>query len=255
MTNRTPAKDKSKPWHRKEWKAMREEKLGAACVQCGTTEGIMVLQHLWHPPSWYQINRIASDQHAAKMIRLGRIKASRRMACPKCDSLSIRSRQSMSPTWVCIRCNHRFEDPMTVEYYDKAFWAAYWKKYRKTINALTDSVAVYFHSAYMSGVGVVTMCRKCAFLWDEMGMHLCPECRTRYCHPGQASCNHCSPDHTDAHDARLTFEIDLKTTADIEAVYAKGMELLSSLLEKKSGREKVDEPQQQSETTPGSPLL
>lgn len=134
---------------------------------------------------------------------------------------------------MCILCDHRFDDPAKTEYYDKAFWASYWKKHGKRIDAIATAVAEHFHNAYMSGVGVVTMCRKCAFLWDEMGMHLCPECRIRYCHPGNAACKVCSPPDAEIGDSRLTFEIDATTNADIEKVFEQGFKLLRSLLKAK----------------------
>lgn len=42
-------------WHTKEWKEMRSRLIGDRCEQCGSTEGPMVLQHHWHPPTFKQV--------------------------------------------------------------------------------------------------------------------------------------------------------------------------------------------------------
>lgn len=34
---------------------MREERIGTCCEICGKTEGPLVLQHMWHPPSYSQV--------------------------------------------------------------------------------------------------------------------------------------------------------------------------------------------------------
>jgi hypothetical protein len=39
------------PWKSREWRVLREEKIGNFCQQCGSNKDILVLQHLWHPPS------------------------------------------------------------------------------------------------------------------------------------------------------------------------------------------------------------
>jgi len=43
------------PWGTAQWKQMRQETLGDACEQCGATDRTLVLQHMWHPPSYAQV--------------------------------------------------------------------------------------------------------------------------------------------------------------------------------------------------------
>ena len=34
---------------------MRQELIGSACEQCGSSDRTLVLQHMWHPPSYAQV--------------------------------------------------------------------------------------------------------------------------------------------------------------------------------------------------------
>jgi hypothetical protein len=49
-------------WQTKEWKANRKANIKFNCEKCGQTEGTMVIQHPYHPPSIVDIiNRLAGD--------------------------------------------------------------------------------------------------------------------------------------------------------------------------------------------------
>lgn len=48
-------KDLPKPWHRPEWKELRDQSIKDHCEKCNTKEGSMVIQHTKHPSEFSEI--------------------------------------------------------------------------------------------------------------------------------------------------------------------------------------------------------
>lgn len=177
----------SKVWHTKEWLEMRNRLIKGVCDQCGSLEGPMVLQHLWHPPQYAVISGQVFSHILRTLLESNKLSLPKRMCCPTCMSLSIRSRQSMQPKWVCIRCNNSFDTPHQKEVVDKEVCRTIGKKYGRSIHALSKEISEKYHKLYMSGSGTITMCKKCAFLWDVKNMRLCQVCKKNY-HKAQYPC-------------------------------------------------------------------
>ena len=99
-----------KPWATKEWKEMRERRIGDRCEQCESTDGPFVIQHFSHerpePPSKYTI--------VWDLIReYGLIPAKPTIplpACPSCKRRSLSERKKLKPKWRCIGCHHAFDE-------------------------------------------------------------------------------------------------------------------------------------------------
>jgi hypothetical protein len=181
----------SKPWHSKEWKEMRNRLIKDTCDQCGSMEKPMVLQHLWHPPDYSLISSFLFRSVRNSLIEEGKIVLPYRECCPSCSSLSIRSRETMKPKWVCIRCDNRFENPARKAVIDKNVNREVGKRYAKTIHNRTKKLQRDLHDMYMSGKGTITLCKKCAFLWDEKNMRLCQVCKEKYHKEGYKCCFSC----------------------------------------------------------------
>ncbi len=175
-----------KPWNTKEWKEKREDTIKDHCEQCGTKEGIMVLHHLWQPPSFYDIRYEITCALIDEAIKNGKVKypTEKRNACPQCKSLSISYRKTMSPRWRCIKCELTFNKPVKVDYVSNVNRKLTFKRFQEEnseqINSRAELLSEENHQKYISMGGTVTFCKKCAFLWDMKHLRLCPECRTRY---------------------------------------------------------------------------
>lgn len=88
-------------WVSVEWKSNRKRLIKAMCEKCGQSEGIMVIQHPYHPPSIVDIiNSMAGPgkplyENLKEEIKTGlseeyaRIKPEQRESCPKCGSISL----------------------------------------------------------------------------------------------------------------------------------------------------------------------
>ena len=208
---------KSKPWHTKEWREMRERRLGNRCEQCDSTDGPFVIQHFSHdysePPSkdvivWDLMREYGSYPPWPTVQRLG---------CPQCNRCSLTERKKLEPKWRCIGCHHEFDEPVTVAIpiNNRTEKAAFenWKKkvlfpahddflvahqdlveqhYRPAMDAYDKEQKASYHK-YISGDGTATFCKKCAFLWDKKEMMLCGKCKKNY-HPFKYDrCFNCLP--------------------------------------------------------------
>lgn len=186
---------KSKPWTSAAWKKMREEKIGTACVQCGTTEGPLVLQHTWHPRPlkvlWQEAQRSLRDAYYQDhpIVRTEQ-KPVDRQACPRCQSTSIRQ-VKQSGRWQCNGkkrgrvCGHEFDAPILVkgfspqqkhtrgdewrqlqqEQYEG--WLALCAQHEDELGLQVVVMSIDEHLRYMSGEDTVTMCKRCAFIADK----------------------------------------------------------------------------------------
>src|SRR5258707_15464464 len=102
-----------KAWHTKEWKEKREKIIKSQCEQCGSTEGVMVAQHLTHPPEFKTIRNylfnslltesLKSADFPEPVFTKDDIKefydktTAMREACPSCKSMWIRKRKTKKP--------------------------------------------------------------------------------------------------------------------------------------------------------------
>lgn len=204
-----------KPWHKKEWREMRDQRIGDRCEQCDSTDGPFVLQHFLHerpePPSKSAIiSEMMYEYHAYPKP------TTQRLACPRCMKISIRSRRNKKPTWCCIKCTYEFDEPIKVNAPvsnkvgkdDYARWVKGRGKARNDFKTThKDEIGQRYGAAmadyekekqasydrYLSGEGTATFCKKCAFLWDMKGQRLCVKCRKNY-HPfAYDHCYDCLP--------------------------------------------------------------
>ena len=196
----------TKPWHTREWKEMRKQRIGDECAQCGSTKEPFVLQHFSHDrPDPIDKNQVVWNL----MMERNRIPEKptvQRFACPQCSKLSLTKRKTLKPTWRCIPCHHEFDDPILVEktvskttqptdyfkWRDEILFPAFHRFKEENADLVQQHIddadaeyeierkASYEH--YISGVGTATFCKKCAFLWDKKEMKLCGQCKTNY-HP------------------------------------------------------------------------
>jgi len=206
----------AKPWHTEEWREMRGRRIGDRCEQCDSTDGPFVLQHFTHdqpePPSKYQIVWDLIREHGLYLKPPTKPKE----GCPKCGRSNVYARKSKAPKWRCIKCNHEFDDPITVDVQlnnntGGEEYARYLEARRKVFadfqvthqdaveERLGAALADYENERqasddkYMSGEGTATFCKKCAFLWDVKGQMLCRSCRERYHAFSYETCFNCIP--------------------------------------------------------------
>lgn len=190
-----------KSWQSSYWKENRKELIGDHCVQCGTKEGVLVLQHFYHPVrfmnyfnsirsaayhKWEQSKHFESIPNIDVFVE--------RDGCPKCHSVAIRYRKSTSE-WVCHgkkkqrECGNVFSSPMRVTVIDQHATSDLKKEKRKERydQFLTEwdqekdkrtAILMWFDGniRYLSFVDTTTFCKKCAFLWDMKDMCYCHSC-------------------------------------------------------------------------------
>ncbi|NQY89899.1 MAG: hypothetical protein HRT51_19585 [Colwellia sp.] len=218
--------EKKKPWHTKEWKITRQEKIQDLCVQCGDGDNIMVLQHLWHPERFNDILKRLSADDTAKHWEAFKsekiqdnwhpdVQKSPRNACPSCQSINVKFRKKMDH-WVCCstkskygriiwRCANEFSQPSSVMEYSPAAKQALSNlkgiRYHASKEALNVEVlkkygkkAVLFSieqsERYYSCVDTVTFCKPCAANWDLNKIKICPQCKGQ-CHIFLNKCLSC----------------------------------------------------------------
>ena len=155
------AMDRIKPYTKKntwvtpEWKKERKKLIKDHCEQCGTNEGIMVLQHLRHPQSFGQIFRGLVGQDIWKEWKSNYTPSER-----KKNGLEI---------------YRKFQD-LFGEIYGKM--------------AVLQWIGQ--NERYLSMIDTATFCKKCAFMWDVKKRRLCPECKSKWCPLTLPKCAFCS---------------------------------------------------------------
>lgn len=209
-------------WRSPEWKAMRAARIGSECAQCTETDGPMILQHLRHPRSvgaqyatlrkQHRENAFEAfvadhplDDHSTVAVPTG----APRHGCPKCGGWNISERKKLLPRYICRStrnrrsCLHTFDQPVSVtptrsedayERTHKAFLAMYVALPNAPDDATGRALArntLAELSEYLTGETALTFCRRCAFLWDKIGVRLCVQCRSAW-HPiVYAQCAEC----------------------------------------------------------------
>jgi ribosomal protein L37AE/L43A len=216
----------TKPWHTTAWKKKRDELIKQTCEQCGSTKGPMVLQHLWHPPTYKEhIREIyeqfhfkaqnnsslpeATDEEAMSFLaQFTELKE----ACPSCSMRSIDKRKTMTPTYRCRKCNHEFNEPKMVPYNTKLRVVApsidkvkrrityqkqqeyMWNTFGEEIRTLAVLKGIEGHKRYISMEDTKTYCKRCAFLWDKKRLKVCDVCKENLIDIFMHACDKCQKD-------------------------------------------------------------
>lgn len=121
-----------KSWHTKDWAKKREKIIKSECEQCKNTEGVMVAQHLTHPPDFKYIRKEIFDSLLNELLNsttLPKPKITKkdikqfhkkntiiRDACPHCKWIRIRTRKTIEPKYFCEACKVAFDEPIKIEY-------------------------------------------------------------------------------------------------------------------------------------------
>jgi len=150
MLNKENKSVSTKPWQTKEWKKLRDNLLKKKCKQCGNTNDL-VLQHLWHPPSYLTTWKYVVNLMFRKWIRAKRI-----------DLLEgVKTR------------NEKREKR-------KILLKQFLEEKKAEVDAKVTEERQKDYKRYMSGVDTVTFCKKCAFLMDRKNKKLCRICKKNY---------------------------------------------------------------------------
>jgi hypothetical protein len=122
-----------KAWTTKHWQDLRKKHLKDSCENCGTSEGIMVIQHTKQPTKFtFLFHRIMDSYVAYEAIKLAAEQsisdeditkhleetAQVRESCPVCGLVSVRLNKKEN-IYICSK-QHRFEKPNALTYYSKA---------------------------------------------------------------------------------------------------------------------------------------
>lgn len=192
------------PWKETEWKNDRSVILKDCCEKCNTKDGPFVIQHTKHPRKFSlirerkalelmknDINDFDAYFHCVLSEHVDRVvdtKYELKLGCPKCKSLSIRTRKTLTPKYVC-KCNHSFEEPETVKYYPiyccsegaqlrkkiiekdyifirKKIIYDYIETHDELIGKHSLIDAINESLEYISLVHTKTYCKKCAYIED-----------------------------------------------------------------------------------------
>ena len=193
-------------WQSSVWKKKRKEVIGCVCAKCGTSEGVMVAQHHWHPRKIPDIMYCLA-QEAGILLEFFIEEEKRhagfeaeadvlRECCPKCKSVSVTYRKK-AQTWIChgstgsvmsrrgLRvCGHVFEKPDTImapskqakrthaeqkrQIYEKAK-ARWWSEVETRFARQSVLISLDESERYLSLVDVKTYCKRCAFKEDKFG--------------------------------------------------------------------------------------
>lgn len=207
-------------WQTKEWKLKRNKLIKQQCEQCASSDGVMVAQHLIHPPRFATIRNqlfqailvdhlkvhpiqkpTISDEEISEFIRL---ESTTRDACPKCKWIAIRTRKKMLPKFFCEKCKLNFETPIQIQYC--GILKAYplrdlieeflvsqkmkdlklevnnrlYMRYQEILGKQALLISIDHHIKYTNLDEVVTFCKKCAASMDLNRMLLCWACKENY---------------------------------------------------------------------------
>lgn len=199
----------TKPWQTAAWKKKRENLIKDCCEQCGSTKGPMVLQHLWHPPTYKEHIREIYEHFFIKAQNTSSLPEAKdeevksfmsefkdqKEACPSCEMRSITKRKTMTPIYRCKKCEHEFDVPKMVPYNSKLKVVApsiekirksityekqrefMWNTYGEEMRTIAVLKGIEDHKRYISMEDTKTYCRRCAFLWDRKRLKVCDVCK------------------------------------------------------------------------------
>lgn len=132
-------------WQTKEWKANKKKVIKLFCEKCGKTDGTMVVQHPYHPPTIVEIINYLSGndgpiiqtfiEKAKELLadQYALILPEQRECCPKCGSVAVRWHKT-DQVWKCLgtigkyrgmgafktACNYLFSEPSYLLEYSPA---------------------------------------------------------------------------------------------------------------------------------------
>jgi ribosomal protein L37AE/L43A len=216
----------TKPWQTAAWKKKREELIKDECEQCGSTKAPMVLQHSWHPPSYRErIREIYEEYFNEKKITSLLPEATDdevqsfldeftelKDSCPSCGMRSINKRKTLTPTYRCLKCNYKFDEPKMVPYNTKLRVVApafekikrtltykkqqefMWNTFGEEIRTLAVLKGIEDHKRYISMNDTKTFCKRCAFLWDKKRLKVCSICKENLIRIFLHACDKCQND-------------------------------------------------------------
>ncbi|MBE7480614.1 MAG: hypothetical protein HS104_11615 [Polyangiaceae bacterium] len=189
------------PWTWKEWKKERAALIGSECRQCSSTDGPFVLQHLvqlgglghYVYALWVKEPEFQAERAARAAIGKTE-KPIRREACPSCERTTIYFR-SRSRTWKCSACKHEFTTPTKVMALSPeqkrriaarkqaAFEESKLDYQSRAWDAVGHEAVLKWlahYREYLAFTHATTFCKRCAFLWDEIGSRVCRSCGYRF---------------------------------------------------------------------------
>jgi len=194
---------KTKPWHTKEWRKLRESLIATACTQCGSDKPPLVLQHTWHPRKMgnliaelrgpYFSNYESKHPREYLTMSVPVPEGDLRQGCPKCQRISIIWRKTLQD-WRCggKGCGITFSKPANIRMLSdeqvttwrnarRAAKQKWFEDYRSFTDevVLTQAVLISIeeHERYISCKDTTTFCKKCAYLWDMKKRRYCQECK------------------------------------------------------------------------------
>lgn len=197
-----------KPWGTSEWKEKRKELLKDHCEQCDDHEGPFVLQHIWQPPEYRSVvDHVINDyvklklqQPDVQVLQERQVQQCiaehgfTRDVCPECFSMNIQRRKNLTPIFRCTKCNHRFDQPVIKndclprsvsldrvrKKFVKSLQEVVWNEQHDEIRKTAILQCITNYRRYVSCADTITVCKKCAYLWEIKGMKLCSKCKTHY---------------------------------------------------------------------------
>lgn len=192
-------KQTQKPWHTKEWRTIREQRIKDTCKQCGTAEPPMVLQHLWHPD---KLSRTIQDITRTREYEYSKIlpyptlepptPEDVRDGCPGCGKFSGFNWRKTHENWRCVHCHAVFDELVKIPVLSNAQYDTYtnelnelkqhwydvfWAENEDTVLSKALAIGYEQHKRYISCVDTVTFCKKCAYMWDTNKKKMCEKCR------------------------------------------------------------------------------
>ena len=216
-----------------EYKKTRDDIIKPSCEQCGSNDGLR-LQRLWSPGSYsgiksevsskyrdliyekYSPESLVSEEEVFTYFN-EKIEQKRRDVCPYCGAKSIRKRKTMSPKYVCVKCDEQFDEALnrlTPEFFDdrnrkekpplntktytwvmrkvynEKCYKLLCKEYGDQIEKETLLIVIDEDLRYRSLSDTMTLCKRCAFAWKK-NMDLCPVCGKGYKDMSYKQCYEC----------------------------------------------------------------
>jgi hypothetical protein len=194
-----------KPWLKTSWKNQRQEFLiGKKCIQCGTTENLVVHHHHKQREQRKIIQNKVVRQLIKEKIDKGEIQAPikyrKRVSCPNCQVVSEFAENRKSCT--CEQCNHKiiFDNSNTKiitvpnYYIGPEGYKEFLKQYKEEIEAFMKEAGAPEDPEYEDLTkDTMVLCKRCHFSIHK-GMNLCPVCKKKYKSFYQQTCFDCLPE-------------------------------------------------------------
>lgn len=162
---------KERVWNTAEWRRRRDLWIGDSCELCGSSEGPMVVQHLWYRWDRNSVHNELMHVLTPTVETIYRETGT----CPKCSGGTIYYRKR-AEDWRCSSkknrrvCGHVFSDPIPGRLPDwDATRAARAEARETTFNARAEEIKAavagfldWQHERYMRFENCETWCKRCA---------------------------------------------------------------------------------------------